>query len=61
MISKIALDGFDYVYSGLLGNYQGIFPGYGGYSEYKESGKTYIEKYPSWLYSSGIIGIFSKE
>ena len=23
--------------------------------------KTYIEKYPSWLYSSGIIGIFSKE
>ena len=23
--------------------------------------KPYIEKYPSWLYSSGIIGIFSKE
>ena len=44
-LSKIALDGFDYVYSGLLGNYQGIFPGYGGYSEYKESGKTYVQKY----------------
>jgi len=23
--------------------------------------KPYIEKHPSWLYSSGIIGIFSKE
>ena len=42
-----SFDGFDYVYSGLLGNYQGIFPGYGGYSEYKESGKTYVQKYCS--------------
>lgn len=47
LLSKILFDGFDYAYSGLLGNYQGIFPGYGGYSEYEESGVTYVEKYGS--------------